>query len=102
MSKAVTVVVEMIQSTIDRDLVATVGTSIEYRRVAMAAPVIGKVYALQANENLNPLKKLTRTACKLKNELRTISYQTSIKLSKFISSKRGEFSNFDSACGIYI
>jgi hypothetical protein len=38
-------------------------TSDEYRIAAIAALVIGNVYAHHASENLNPLNRLIRTAC---------------------------------------
>ena len=42
-SSTATVRVDMRESTIDRDLVKTVLTSMQYLTVAIAAPVIGKV-----------------------------------------------------------
>lgn len=42
-SSTATIRVDMRESTIDRDLVKTVLTSMQYLTVAIAAPVIGKV-----------------------------------------------------------
>ncbi|MFS7937058.1 hypothetical protein Hanom_Chr05g00423051 [Helianthus anomalus] len=63
MSKPKTVRVAITERVTDKILVKVFVTSFVYRIVAIAAPVIGKVYAHQANENVNPLKKFTRTAC---------------------------------------
>lgn len=51
-SRAVTVSVEITERITARAWVTPEVTSFEYLTVAMAAPVIGKVYAHQANENL--------------------------------------------------
>lgn len=64
-SRPKTVRVAITVRVVDKDLVTMFETSFVYVIVAIAAPVIGKVYAHHANENLNPLKKFTRTACKL-------------------------------------
>lgn len=62
-SKEVTTSVEIAVKIKAKVLVTQFVTSFEYLRVAIAAPVIGNVYAHHANENVNPLKKLIRTAC---------------------------------------
>lgn len=52
-SRAVTVKVEMAESPTESDCVSTLVTFMEYLMVAIEAPVIGKVYAHQASENLS-------------------------------------------------
>lgn len=59
-----TVKVEMEESTTESVGDITFSASFEYLMFAIEAPVIGKVYAHQARENLNPLKKFILTACK--------------------------------------
>ena len=62
-SKAVTIRVDIVARVNAKLFVTQFVTSFEYLMVAMAAAVIGNVYAHHAIENLNPLKKLIRTAC---------------------------------------
>lgn len=57
-SRAVTVKVEIAESPTESDWVNTFLTSIEYLMVAVEAPVIGKVYAHHASENLMKQKNV--------------------------------------------
>lgn len=50
--RADTVTAEMVERVMARAIVRTLVTSAVYLMVAMAAPVVGNVYAHQASENL--------------------------------------------------
>lgn len=59
-NKAETVRLEMAESEINMALVTGFWTSLAYEMVAMAAAVIGKVYAHHANENLQSQTSLIK------------------------------------------